>query len=86
MDVLAIYLAPGFITDNLKLNLVQIPEYLDREEDVQEWAVTWINRNYPIHKPAQVNGANSGSFWAEIDNSEYSSAKYGWTLIPIIKE
>ena len=63
MDTLAVYLAPEHIIDNLKLRLTKIPIYLDREEDIQEWAVDWINRNYPVARPVQTDGVKPRRFF-----------------------
>lgn len=86
MDTLAVYLAPEFIVDNLKLRLTQIPDYIDRDEDAQEWAVAWINKNYPVLRQATADGSNTGSFTVRETTEDGENVKYGWHLITIGKE
>lgn len=86
MDTLAVYLAPECIVDNLKLRLTKIPTYLDREEDIQEWAVDWINRNYPVARPVQTGGSNSGSFFVKDTNENGDNIRYGWNLVSVGEE
>lgn len=86
MDTLAVYLAPEYIVDNLKLRLTKIPTYLDREEDIQEWAVDWINRNYPVIRPVQADGSNSGSFFITETNENGDNIRYGWNLVSVGEE
>lgn len=86
MDTLAVYLAPELIVDNLELRLTKVPDYIDRDEDAQEWAVEWINKNYPVVRPATANGSNSGSFTVREFTEDGEHVKYGWHLITIGQE
>lgn len=86
MDTLAVYLAPELIVDNLELRLTKVPDYIDRDEDAQEWAVEWINKNYPVVRPAIANGSNTGSFTVREFTEDGEHVKYGWHLITIGKE
>ena len=82
INTLAIYLAPNQVMYDIELKLVKIPEYLDRDEDIQKWAIEYIHKNYDVfNDDKDITGSNFGIFELNRKNVFGDRVRYWWHLL-----